>query len=588
MEKIKSILTGGHSSHDADHAADSKSPDTNAPHAFTSNDTNVTEGHTNLSKLGDHHQHRDTEIGADHAQGRHDPEVDAKEATSAAGNYPYWGDLPKEGEQQDLPDRVHDAVRTSSAQGTSLTHPVRQDHHKEEVAAATGVGAAGATYLATRNHEGDHQEKLAPAQDGPASASPGAFGTKHATSSTTPETFTNINDTAYAPRAEDNSHHAEGAALAAGAAGLGGAGILAHKQAADRHSSANDHIHDTQATPTTSGGIHNTVVGAGSREATHHHHPRTHKAAFNPSGLSASSHSNDSHDNAREQTSISSAHAPQHSGERNAQGLAAAAAVGAGAGAIANETTQRHYDEQRYEAKPEKEGHSLFGASHKHADKHHHHEEPKKETHSLFGASHKQPDNNKTQHEQHTAAQPAQAATAAAAAQHAWNAHTQPSSTTTTAATHDPENDAKKATSAAGNYPHFSSGNGQEQQDRSTTSGSAIGPAAGVGLAGTAAAAAYYGQGKEHDQSPRSGLSEKVAERALGDEVGPRAPEVDQGREAALGSSSSSNTPAATAAVSGGEGERDSARVIHKCHGCGADNDISEYFKKDAAFRMGS
>ncbi|KAF3769528.1 hypothetical protein M406DRAFT_354044, partial [Cryphonectria parasitica EP155] len=99
-EKIKDTLTGHH--HDAD-----KSKTSDASH----------------TKTGE----------------KHDPEIDAKKATSAAGNYPYWGDLPREGEgHQDG--------------ATTITHDNTHNHGRDTGLAAGALGTgAGAGSLASRD-----------------------------------------------------------------------------------------------------------------------------------------------------------------------------------------------------------------------------------------------------------------------------------------------------------------------------------------------------------------------------------------------------------------------------------------------------
>ncbi|CAN8097572.1 unnamed protein product [Discula destructiva] len=616
MEKIKAVLSG-HSSHDADQTSSAKdSDDVNTP-TSKATDSSVTEGHTNLSKLGGH-QHRKDEIGADHTQGRHDPEVDAKEATSAAGNFPYWGDLPKESEHgshsggtlqndsglaagggaglatgaaaaaaaasssaghraseyehrplgsqgtttathEGLPDRAREAVQTSSAQGTSTTHPIQEESRRGEIAAATsGIGAAGAaagaTYIGTRHHD-DKEDPSKPARapgaaTGPTSAGPGTLDPGYA-SQTSPvpganQTFTSTSGPSNAPRQDVHSHRKEEAALGAGA-GAAGLGYLAH------HDETKETI-----TPNTGGPIHNTVVGAGSDEDSSHAHQRTHKSSFDPSLLSSANTAGPQTGavNPREQSTISSAlgSAPRSDDDRDKQGLAAAAAgAGAGAGVVAVEEKHRHshhHDERRQhrDEKPKKEGHSLFGSS-----------------------SHKDDDKSKAHHHDKHAAQPTHQS-AQMAAQQAWNKQNQ--APASTSALYDAEPQSTTSSTTAGRSHHDS----------------AVGPGAGIGgLAGAGAAAAYYGQGKEHDQNPRSAESDKIAERALGPDGVAQAPSSSSAAAAGQGRSfplTGSNVGGASTGLS--NPGQDSSRIVHKCHQCGADNDISDYFKKDSTFRMGS
>lgn len=708
-EKIKEVLTG-HSSQKG--SSDVKTPDVNAPGAYPSDEKTVIETHTNLTKAG--HQHRDNEIGAGHTQGRHDPEVEAKEATSQAGNYPYWGDLPQETEQghsrqpgtaaggslgehssnlqkdsglsagalatgagatgagasgigsrtseyehrplgtqdttsttQNLTDRTRDPGLTSSTQTPATTTQGTRDGHKGELAAATGAGvagAAGATYLSHRHNDEDSRAKATsdlssgPAHAGPGSLDPG-YASQTSSSTTKPQEFTNIaskdspysthdngshrkeegalaagagaaglggagylahkradeqpktaygsqqqtsgltssTDSPYATTHGDHSHRKEEGALAAGAgaAGLGGAGYLAHKRAEDpsRLDERPTTVHSSQQRDTTSsgfpssqsttgGGIHNTVVGAGSAEDPYTH---SHRGVSDSNPLSSSNTTTAGSQSRavdpREQQTISSALGGSSSGnDRERQGLGTAAGVGAGAGALAAEEKHRHHEHRQHDDKSKEQGHSLFGSSHKHDDK--------------------------AQHDRH--AHPAQSATssqpsAQLAAQQAWNKQNQGSTGTHH---HDPESEARQATSAAGNYPY------QSDTPSSTSNtghhhNAALGAAAGAGLAGAGATAAYYGQGPEHDQNPRSSESQKIAERALGSDGAAHAPGSgqDYNRGVTGGSTNpglgSSSTGAGSTALSGGLGHG-SSKVVHKCHQCGADNDISDYFKKEA------
>lgn len=709
-EKIKEALTG-HSNKDT---SEGKTTDETTPRSYTSDEKKVTEGQTNLSKLG--HHHNDNEIGAGHTQGRHDPEVDAKEATSQAGNYPYWGDIPREGEQghsqqpgtsalggshggdshniqkgsglaagglaagagttaasreseyahrplgtqdstattQNLTDRTRDSGLTSSTQDPSTSQTSR-DGHKGEIAAATGAGLAGATYLGTRHKDEDNKNNYnnntntttsglasGPTQAGPGSLDPG-YASQTSSSTTRPQEVSNsaFGDNRYGTQ-DNTSHRKEEGALAAGAAGLGGAGYLAHKRHEDQSrtteqpstttgsqqrefpltSSGNDNPYSTtsgdnshfgrdaalagagaaglggagylahkhnedqtraderpttthttqQRDSTTGGGIHNTVIGAGSPEDTH---SRTHKSAFDSTPLSSSNTTTVGPQYGRgvdpreQQTISSSLGAPNSGNDREKQGLAAAAGVGAGAGVVAAEEKHRHHhDHRQYDDDQTKnQGHSVFGSS-----GHHH-------THD----KHNQPTQTGTST---TTSQPS----AQLAAQQAWNNNQNQTSTGT--ARHDPESEARQATSAAGNYPY-------EGQDRTTSSNvggqqqhhhnnAALG-AAGAGLAGAGATAAYYGQGRQHDQNPRSDESQKIADRALGSDGGAHAPSSTQSQSRGL-TGASTTTPSYDQSSSGlsGGSALGSSTVLHKCHQCGADNDISDYFKKDATFRSGA
>lgn len=90
-EKIKEVFTGHSETHDK---SDVKTPDVNAPGAYPT-DKNTAHKETGLLSKSDKatsgHKHSDSGVGIEkhgHGHGHHDPEVEAKQATSAAGNYP--------------------------------------------------------------------------------------------------------------------------------------------------------------------------------------------------------------------------------------------------------------------------------------------------------------------------------------------------------------------------------------------------------------------------------------------------------------------------------------------------------------------
>ncbi|KAJ4391065.1 hypothetical protein N0V93_004679 [Gnomoniopsis smithogilvyi] len=653
-EKIKGALTG----HSQSDTSNTDTHDENTPRSLPSDEKKVIEGQTNLTKLG--HHHRDDEIGAGHTKGRHDPEVDAKEATSQAGNYPYWGDLPRDGEQghthehgtastsHNLTDRTRDTGLTSS------THdPASKHGHKGELAAATGVGAAGATYLGTRHRDDDNTKSASsglasgPTQAGPGTLDPG-YASQTTSSTGQPREVSNnaFGSSQYGTHDNTTSHRKEEGALAAGAAGLGGAGYLAHKRGEDQsrtgeqptsthgsqqrafgltstgdndpysststttHGDNNNNnrykeeaalagagvaglggagylahkrgeeqtrpddrattVHGSQQRDTTSGfgssqpqsttgGIHNTVIGAGSAEDPH---SRTHKTAFDSSPLSSSTATTVGPQygtaDSREQSTIAGSRgAPTSGNDREKQGLAAAAGVGAGAGVVAAEEKHRHHEHRQHDNKSNDPSHSVFGSSNKHS----------------------QPTQSST------TSQPS----AQLAAQQAWSNQNQSS---TGAGRHDPEAEARQATSAAGNYPYQGQDSSTSNTGHHHNNNAALGAAAGAGLAGAGATAAYYGQGREHDQNPRSDESQKIADRALGSDGAAHGPTSTQGQ--IRGATDSSRVPGygqsqstsgvGAAGLTGGSG-LGSSKVLHKCHQCGADNDISNYFNKDAVFR---
>lgn len=94
-EKIKEVFTGHSSNQES--TSDVKTPDVDAPGAYPSDKytTKDTELHNKLHKAApeDMPRPRDSAVESSRTQHhdqlkRHDPEVDAKAATSAAGNYP--------------------------------------------------------------------------------------------------------------------------------------------------------------------------------------------------------------------------------------------------------------------------------------------------------------------------------------------------------------------------------------------------------------------------------------------------------------------------------------------------------------------
>lgn len=546
----------------------------------------------------------------------HDPEVDAKQATSAAGNYPYWGDLPREGEDQSSGPKhgsvIDDsrekqssdtgatgAVQTAPSITTSSANrnaPEKHSSKKEEAAGAGLAGAAGATYLVShegRKHDANESssKRDTPYTTTSQTQTPSkAYGPGY-TATQTSETPTSDH---YATR--ESSHKRDELALGTGAAGLAGAGYLASREkqhdTRDEAQAKKSPMYNTSSSgpvqsstyesaaepsqayrpqdasstdpygthnsgkkdglalgagaaglagagylasrnndrsnePSTSGGIHNTVVGRGSPTD-----PKFHQS-YSTTATTVGPQQNVGID--QHGSRITGTFGAPKSGEdRDTQGLAAAAGVGAGAGLAAAE--KHRYDQDKYYKGNESkhsasQAHKQLGESHSH-----HHDSRPAQSSSIQ--------------------QPAQVA----AAQQAWNKQD-----STTDTRHD---------------------NNHRGAELAT---------AGAGIAGVGATAAYYGQGKEHDQNPRSGESEKIAERASGGSSGgvPQAPSSQQhGHDESSGRKFNSMPGSFPAGASVGSGlsshEGGGSRVVHKCHNCGVDNDISEYFKKDAAFRAGS
>lgn len=488
-------------------------------------------------------------------------------------------------QQHDLPDRSRDTM--SSANPTTSRDNKNNDHHKGELAAATGAGALGAGYLASHhkhspkddtehnkpiNQAGSgNRDRDYPSHAGQSSSSTGPLNSSLAQSAPGGLDRDNMRHTGHTGSTLDSTdrhnpatsahhdNHKRDAALAAGAGAVGlGAGT---HLALNRH----DDQFLPEDRPTTSygtghaprdsttglasdsgihnrGGIHNTVIGAGSSEhpESHPSHSTLHSSS-NP-GIVGSHSTPATFDEQRYDPHNTGTSTSGHDHDR--QGLGAAIGAGTGAGALAAEHKHHHkHDDSAHET----------GQGRPFANRIDH-DDYSRGTSTHPGHSHFQ------------TSQPAQAAAA-----QAWNKHDQPQ--------HHNDNHSKYAPAAAG--------------------------AAGVGTAG--ALAAYYGQGKDHEQSPRSGESETIADRAIGSDGRAQAPSGQgygsgpsemiakpgyHGSSVGGSGTHSSGMPSSAAAggmgMGMGSGQGLSSKVVHKCHQCGADNDISNYFNKDATFRMGS
>lgn len=686
-EKIKEVFTGHHHDNSSSHSSDVKTPDVNkTPGAYPQDDTTHT--HNKLTKDAPedltssstaHKSNRDSAIGItsptttthQHQHGHVDPETQAKQATSAAGNYPYWGDLPREQEREANPEsththlhthshittgaggipntdniqqhrsttgddhsgldkgalagaaaaggagyltnrnektKPHDALTSSSSPTTTRDttttapmtssfqenlpdrttakpteadnastaaqvdpleyppkynqgHGVSKDNSRrnEELAGVGVLGAAGAGYLAHRKHDDDKKERELEKKANPTTA------TTSTTTSQTSKPISTIDQQRYTadpvPTAQQIPGNAsslkqdpqstgqyhdykkeEALAGGVGALGLGaGAGYLASRH----NQNENDARRQEEARPSTiapssvqrettaggihptnpSGGIHNTVVGAGSPEDTNARRfplDNSHSTTVGPQQGATST------DNFG-QRDVSGA--PKSHDDRDKQALAAAAGVGAGAGLVG-------------------------------AERHHHHNKDNtaasatpQETTAYHGTPAAAPSTGSLSRQQ-----PQQPATAAA--QQAWSKQ-------------DP------VTAGAGyGQPH----DNDHDHDRLKYGV----PGAGA-LAGAGATAAYYGRGKEHDQNPQSQESNRIADRALGGSGSQPASTGGSHYSGVDNSSSSSNFGHAPAmgnvgtvsgAIGGGHHLPDCAKVVHKCHQCGAENDISDYVNK--------
>lgn len=702
-QKIKDALTGHHE-HEK---SDVKTPDVNAPGAFPTDEpaTKHHDEHNKLTKESpvQHHQEKsdDVERGALHHTGHshHDPEPETKQATSAAGNYPYWGDLPREGGEH-----VHRAEGPGIG-ATEQHHGLNKDSSLATGALAAGAGTAGAGYLASRSKDEDPttyggtragatRDPTLDNQGSNTDKNAGAAGVAGATylatrdktdpnnrsetepthraskfseqtqtgntiqNTQTPTTTQKAAETATPTKTtsagDNNSHRREEEALAAGAgaAGLAGAGYYASQKGDKTFDSTNDPAFQTTQGSHTQNPSHTTT-------STGRHDPLTEtqkatSAAGNYPYLS--SENRDVKDNKFAETTTPSQVASSGDNYRKEQALAA----GAGASGLAG---------------------AGYLASRKHDDR-------KDETTSRTNVPGVQ--TTSTEHQAHT---------------------------TNPTRHHDPEDEAKRATSGAGNYPHWGSdekGNNDNkglyaaglggaglagagalasnradrhrdelpnttcetsagvaapgslaqrdttsrQADPTTSGGihntvvgagssefspplsssttSATGyqtqglgqhsqPAAqaaaqqawnkqesvpstttedvgrnnkhsdlGYAAAGTAfgagatGLAAEYGQGREHENNPRTETSEKVAHRALGSDGKPHAPASSEGSGFGHDKSTSSGLTSGLAGSAGQSGANwggSGSKVLHKCDNCGHDNDISRYFNKDATFR---
>lgn len=562
--------------------------------------------------------------------------------------------------QTELPDRT----RTTNYPPTSATNTAQNQHdssHKGEIAAATGAGALGAGYLASRHEHGNqnkehhHQHKepelaqhkptpgstVQPNQAGSDSlgyrntdpsrqTGQTTSGSSYLSNDATTPGYTSGATTAGSSAApQHHNHHTRDQAYAgAGAAGLGAAGYTALKKHDDKQfldedrptaaygstgTGFNSTAGHTSALPGTSregvaghthGGIHNTVIGAGSSE-----HPETHSSLSSSGPIDSSSaplvapHRTSDIYGQQQHTTAGNAGGLQSHEYRDRDGLAGAAGLGAGAGALAAEERYRHHKHddkpghQHQHNQTDAAGAGVLPAEerhhhHKHDDKpsHHHHQAEAAGVGAGVGAlaaeekhrHHKHDDKPEHRHHHNDTLQAGQASSqpAHAAATQAWNKHDNHPTSTTRAV------------------------------DSSDHSRYAAPAPAGAGVAGAGAVAAYYGQGKEHEQNPRSEQSERIAERALGNDGAAHGISGSQRYEnvpgmggyesssTGLGSQGVQNSslgagsiPHSSAMGSSGSGltqRAPNSKVMHKCHQCGADNDISNYFKKDAMFKVES
>lgn len=189
--------------------------------------------------------------GAQHHTGHahHDPEADAKKATSAAGNYPYWGNLERDGEGH----RSEGGIGGNTGSRDSTQHGSHGSHGNTAGvgagALAAGAGAAGAGHHLGSREGGREQDPLyASTRDAQTMRRnhPGEGST------TSGQTY---------PTSANNTNHLRGHEGAlAGAAGDAGAGYPA---SGDR----NERIHNTTSSGDRDSRREKEYLGAGAGAA---------------------------------------------------------------------------------------------------------------------------------------------------------------------------------------------------------------------------------------------------------------------------------------------------------------------------------
>lgn len=377
-QKIKEVFTGHH---DQD-KSDVKTPDVNAPGAFPS-DEHSTKQHSDHNKLTKEPPEQirqdkpgtgDVEKGAQHHTGHahHDPEPETKQATSDAGNYPYWGNLPREGGEH---------VHRSEGPHTSTTqqhHEIGQDSSLAPAATAVGAGylgskglndqetnrtdeitpagatrdskldddesntnkgavgagaagLAGATYLATRDKD-DTTDKSEKKSNTPVSSDTKKTTEHTKTSTTTQKPVETATPTKTTSSGDSNSHKREEEALAAGAgaAGLAGAGYYASQKADKPHEATRDTVPQG-----TQGGN----ISGSSHTAASHHDPVTEaQKATSAAGNYPYWDNEDNKNRSATNTGVAEAATPSKttsSGDNDSHRKEQALAAGAGASGLA-------------------------------------------------------------------------------------------------------------------------------------------------------------------------------------------------------------------------------------------------------------
>lgn len=488
-QKIKEAFTGHH---DQDKSG-VKTPDVNAPGAFPSDDF-ATKHHSDRNKLtkdAPEHVLQDkkevVEKGAQHHTGHshHDPEPEAKQATSDAGNYPYWGNLPREGGQHvhrsDGPDsdptkQHHGLIKDSSlATGGStvgasaigagyfgsdnskdpdtsrrddMTRADSTDNSKFDHASksAGAAGLVGATYLATRDKDdADKGEKNPISEDSnaPTHTNNNTTVEESKTSMTTQKPAEAATPTKTSSAGDNNSHRKEGEALAAGAgaAGLAGAGYYASQRGDKKDDEKRDtSSHATQESNTKTSGH----IGTAHYDPTIETQKATSAAGNYPHWENDDNKNKVAKDNgsveaATPSKTTLSGDNDSHRKEKEALAARAGASGLAGAGYLASKN--------REDRKEDKQSSPMLSHPTSKADEH--------RTHTSTGQ-------------------------------------------------HDPGNDAKRATSGAGNYPHWD----DQKKEHDHNKGIA---AAGVGGAGLAGAGYSASNRKEEHNDELSGSTRETS-----------------------------------------------------------------------------
>lgn len=496
-QKIKEAFTGHH---DQD-KSDVKTPDVNAPGAFPSDEpsTKHHSDHNKLTKEPPGHTHNDNtddvERGAQHHTGHshHDPEPETKQATSEAGNYPYWGNLPREGgehvHRSEGPDsgvtkqqhglgkdsglatgalatgastagaghlgsegsKYQDTNSTDEITRADATEGSKDDHTKRDAGIAGAAGVAGATYLATRDKDDADKSEKKPTHE--VSKTPGHSDTSKISQQTKTSTSTQKPVEAATPTkttsSGDNDSHRKEEALAAGAgaAGLAGAGYYASQKKEDEpHDATRD---------TGSHGTQGSTIQAPSHTATSHHDPVTETQKATSAAGNYPYWSNDSGaTRATQNTGPAEAATPSKttsSGDNESHRKEQALAAGAGASGLAG---------------------AGYLASKKLDDR-----KEDRQSSPTLGQTAPGVKESSTEHRTHAS-----------------TGH------------HDPEYDAQRATSGAGNYPHWDN----DKKDNENNRGLAAAGVGGAGLAGAGLLASNRTEDRK-DELPSSSTRETTS-----------------------------------------------------------------------------